>query len=349
MNYYDSYSTDLSHIADRRRIGLWINRSDFVVKNAGGSDINIHILTPFSDPILLDKLPSDTRIILDLVDGYLTDKPHLVKDILRYFLRTSKFRALLKPKRFSTSLENVCSKVDLVVVASNEQAAVVERLNPNVLVIRDCHDELGPPLQVRDFKQSDNFNVFWEGLGFTLFHFREIASELGLFLLKTNSLLHLVTNENFPKYGDKFGTIRTRDLVKDIFGLAANHVVIHKWTQEKVIEVALNSDFGIIPINEKDQFARLKPENKLLIYWRLGLPTLFSDTPSYLRVAKAANVTGFSVQSGEWGHKLGELASTKESRVKNMGDVRSYLLQTHSKQVILRQWKVALESLSHIR
>lgn len=346
MNSYDSYSVDLSQIADRRRIGLWINRPDYVIKQANGSNIDIQVITPFSDPHLLHKLPLGTRTILDLVDGYLIEKPHLIKDVLRYFLRTSKFRALMRPRRFSTSLEKVCFEVDLVVVASNEQAAVVAPFNRNVRVIRDCHDELGPPSLVKEFAHNDHYNVFWEGLGFTLFHFREIANELGAFLLETNSLLHLVTNEFFPKYAGKFGIIRTQHLVEDIFGSAAKNVVIHRWTLEKVKEVAAICDFGVIPILENDQFARLKPENKLLIYWRLGLPTLFSDTPSYSRVANEAKAVGFSVRSGEWGQKLAELVTAKEQRVKNMAGVRSYLIESHTKQVILDQWKEALESLS---
>lgn len=345
MNTYDAYSADLNQISDRRRSGLWINLPDFEVVGDDGAPLEIQVITPFTDPFLLGRLKPGVLTVLDIVDGYLIEDTPFIKDYLRYFFRSSKREALQKPKRFSKSLKEVCSKVNLIVVASNEQAKIAHLYNPHVTIIRDSHDELGKPLKMKAFDKTQEFNIFWEGLGFTIFHFEEAAKDLGVFLLETNSRLNLVTNETFPRYAGKFGKIDTKKLIQKIFGPAAKNVIIHSWSQEKVREIAKKCDFGVIPILENDKFGRLKPENKLLIYWRLGLQTLFSDTPSYVRLADEVGVSEYSVESGKWQEKLEEISRAQGCLNENMLNIHEYLSRFHSEEVILGQWKRALNSL----
>jgi len=345
MNAYDAYSADLTQISDRRRSGLWINLPDFEVVGDDGAPIDVQVITPFTDPFLISRLKPGVLTVLDIVDGYLIEDAPFIKDYLRYFLRSSKREALKKPKRFSKSLREVCSKVDLIVVASNEQARIAGLYNPHVTVIRDSHDELGKPLNIKLFNKTQGFNIFWEGLGFTIFHFEEVVKELGEFLIETNSTLNLVTNETFPRYAAKFGKIKAIKLIQKIFGPAAKNVHIHAWSQEKVREIARKCDFGVIPILENDKFGRLKPENKLLIYWRLGLQTLFSDTPSYVRLADEVGVSEYSVESGKWKEKLTEISRAPGCLNENMLNIPDYLLRFHSEELVLDQWKRALNSL----
>lgn len=345
MNQYDSYSADLTQIADRRRIGLWVHKQDFEVFDSSGNPINIQIIQPFTDPFFIKRIDAQTRIVLDMVDGYLIDTPSLPLDYARYFLRSSKIPALIHPKRFSKSLQKICTLVDMVVVASDEQAELVRPFNKNIRIIRDSHDELGQPLPIKELSKNSNLDIFWEGLGFTLIHFDDVATDLGKFLLSTNSTLHLVTNETFPRFAGKFGRIDARRKIKDMFGPAASRIVVHPWSERTVSEIAAKCDFGIIPINHLNRFAQLKPENKLLIYWRLGLQTLFSDTPSYVRLAEEVGVPEYSVKSGEWATKLEEILEARGYLSRNMPKAQEYLLRFHSENVILGQWKEALNSL----
>jgi len=345
VNKYDSYSADLSHIADRRRIGLWINKKDFEVFDSKNIPISVQVIQPLTDPFLIKKLDSDTKIVLDMVDGYLVDTPSILIDYARYFLRSSKIPAICLPMRFSKSLRRVCTLVDLVVVASDEQAELVRPFNQNVKVIRDSHDELGEPLPIKEISKNNNLNIFWEGLGFTLIHFEDIANDLGEFLISTNSTLHIVTNEVYPRFAAKFAKVKAIKVVRQIFGDAASRVIVHPWSEEKVKEIASECDFGIIPINDQNRFAQLKPENKLLIYWRLGLQTLFSNTPSYVRLANGVGVPEYSVKSGEWGEKLRLISNTPGGLSKNMLNLQEYLLRFHSEETILNKWREALNSL----
>jgi hypothetical protein len=346
MNSYYSYSKDFSQIGDRRRTGLWINKPDFNMQTLDGRSVNINVVTPFTDPFLVDNLKAKSYVILDLVDGYLVEETSLPKDYLRYFLRSSKLKAILSPRKFSDSLKEICRKVDLIVVASKEQADIAYKYNEKISIIRDSHDELGEPLEIKPIKKSESYEIFWEGLGFTIHHFEEIADALGQFLLETNSVLNLVTNITFPRYANAFGRIETEKEIRKLFGISAKNVRIHAWSQENVKKVAGNCDFGVIPISEHDKFARLKPENKLLIYWRLGLQTLFSDTPSYVRLSSEVGISDYAVKSGEWPEKLRQITESKDYLSRNMPKARDYLLDFHSNQVILGQWKATLKSLS---
>ena len=345
MNFYDSYSADLTQIADRRRIGLWIHKKDFEIFDSEDNPIDIQVVQPFTDPFRILRLNSETKIVLDMVDGYLADIPSVIIDYARYFLRSSKVPALIHPMRFSKSLRKICALADMVVVASNEQAELVKPFNGNVRIIRDSHDELGQPLPIKEFSTSSNLNIFWEGLGFTLIHFEDVANDLSEFLVSTNSVLHLVANEFYPRFAGKFGKVKAKKEVKKIFGHAASRIMIHPWSEEMVSAIAAKCDFGIIPINQQNRFAQLKPENKLLIYWRLGLPTLFSDTPSYVRLASDVGVTEYSVKSGEWSGKLLEISEARGCLSENMPKAQEYLLRFHSENLILEQWREALNSL----
>jgi hypothetical protein len=345
LNSYASYSEDLSHIGDRRRVGLWINQKEFLVFGSNGEECDIQVVNPLTDPFLLDKTKEGTFTILDIVDGYLVEEPSIIQDYARYFFRSSKLKAILRPKRFSTSLKETCRKVDLIVVASKEQARIAEEYNANISIIRDAHDELGEPLDIKPIQKSKNLNLFWEGLGFTLFHFEEVADDLGKFLLDTNSILNLVTNESFPRYANSFGVIKSEKIITKMFGAAAKNIRIHSWSQANVERLASICDFGVIPISEKDEFARLKPENKLLIYWRLGLQTLFSDTPAYLRVSSEIGVSDYSVKLGEWQKKLEEITNSRDFLSPNMPKAKDFLIEFHTNEVILGQWKQTLESL----
>lgn len=346
MNSYDSYSDDLSQIADRRRIGLWIGRKEYEIFDSNHDPIQVKIIRPLTDPYLISGLPKETRIVLDLVDGYLVENVSTIKDYLRYFLRTSKPKSLIHPKKFSESLKYICANADLIVVASDEQAEIAKKINSNIRVIRDSHEELGQPMYIERPPKRERYNIFWEGLGFTLFHFKEVAPELTNFLISTNSLLHLVTNKSFPRYANRFGNVDSKNLIKKLFGPASSRVQIYEWNPEMVKKISKKCDFGVIPIRADDSFARLKPENKLLIYWRLGLPTLFSDTPAYVRVASKIGMDDYGVESGAWGRKLFEF-SQKDFDATKMQEVQRYLLEYHSEAIILEQWKQALESLAN--
>ena len=79
--------------------------------------------------------------------------------------------------------------------------------------------------------------------------------------------------------------------------------------------------------------------------WHLKLPVLFSDTPSYLRVAKSSDNLMGVVKVGEWYDKLLLLATdeTLRERIRIRGE--DYVTSNHSHSDLVKKWDDAIQSL----
>jgi hypothetical protein len=186
--------------------------------------------------------------------------------------------------------------------------------------------------------------IFWEGFGYTLKHFNFISKELDSFLRKYDWKMYLVTVEEFPRWGGYIGKVNTRKLLKKIFPTSHDRIEIIPWTIENLNEYAARSKFGIIPIDPSDKFAELKSENKLLSMWSLGLPVLFSDIPSYSRVARISESESAIAAKNSWAMKFGFFAENPKelSRLKNSGV--KYITERHSGEILLQSWSCAITS-----
>jgi hypothetical protein len=83
-----------------------------------------------------------------------------------------------------------------------------------------------------------------------------------------------------------------------------------------------------------------------MIYWRLGLPTLFSDSPSYLRVSKEIGLVDFSVAKGTWGGKLSWLANDLVRQGGRISSATEMLRENHNEKAILAKWQKAFQTLA---
>jgi hypothetical protein len=346
MVTYDSYSKDLTHIGDRRRIGLWIKRFDTWTKSKEFDCQGIHIATPLSNFEKLKKGRGTTRLILDMVDGYLVEEAGVFKDYMRNLNRVGILAFFKDPKRYSDSLVEFCKACDLITVGSEEQAVIARQFNPNVFPIWDCHDEFGPPANSIFKAKTSNFNIFWEGLSVTLKHFQECLADLKSFMLQTNSTLNIVTNSEHYRFSNRYLKVDTEKYIGRIFKGLEEQVYFHPWSITKVREVSAQCDFGLIPLLAEDRFARLKPENKLMIYWRLGLPTLFSNSPAYLRVSGELGLSDFAVSEGMWEEKLYWLSENLTVEGRRISSATKMLREKHNEQAILFKWEEALQTLA---
>lgn len=341
---YDSYSENLDHIVDRRRVGLLLSEVDSLFGSAEHSSTELNIFTPISNLANFSRIRENQKLIFDIVDGYLVEDVGLTKDYLRYLSRVGIKKFLKQPRKFADVLKSVCYSADLVTVGSLEQAQVMRAFNPNVFAIWDCHDEFGNPKEFRNSEKNQDFDIFWEGLSFTIFHFQEHWKDIRRFLEETNSKLHLVSNPNFKRYANKYFQGTTKKLVTKVFSGQSDRVILHDWSVKTVQEVSQFCDFGIIPIDSNDKFGRLKPENKLLLYWRLGLPTLFSKIPSYERLSTRFDLSEFAVEEGEWLPSLNRFKSSDFIKRKDFGEVTQMLIQEHNRFAIIEKWKKAIET-----
>lgn len=349
---YVPYSTDLQHPGDRRRLASWATDKAIELKIENPLESDLLILSNAANFGYWLKRARQP-VILDLVDGYLGEHPSFIKDFTRNVVRSISRSSDLRWITYTNHLRSACRKSTAVIVASPEQKDVILKFNRNVHIILDDLSELdSPALDLPDEIPSVEPDwptqwIFWEGFGFTLMHFQSVARDIDCFLKEAGWGMYLVTNIEFPKWGGYIGKEKTRSLIDKWFPLSASNIEIVPWTLKNLTEYAHRSTIGIIPIDLEDRFAALKPENKLLSMWQLGLPCLFSPIHSYKRVAIASKQESAIVAPSHWLSALRRIASSHADQAKMTEAGRDYVKLNHSHEILVAKWEEAIsESLN---
>lgn len=345
---YVPYSKDLQHPGDRRRLAAWAIDQQIKLNLTDPLDSDLLVLSNAANFDFWIKR-ADQPVVLDLVDGYLGEHPTFLKDVLRNIVRTLRGTSKLRWITYTNHLRNACLKSDAVIVASKEQRDVILKFNKNVFVILDDHSELDSASSVTGNSPNElpllptSNNLFWEGFGYTLKHFQAIAPDLDKFLYENDWGMYLLTNEQFPRWGGYIGNVKTRLLVEKWFPLSEHAIQVIPWSIENLIEIANHSKLGIIPIDTHDRFATLKPENKLLSMWHLGLPVIFSNTPAYSRIASEANEERACIGKGDWLAALTFFTQSTSEREELKKSGLDYISEHHTHRILINKWKDALE------
>lgn len=341
---YVPYTTDLSHPADRRRLASWATEKGVVLNVLDPLDSDVLVLSNaanFGYWLAKAKQP----IYLDLVDGYLAEKPPFIKDFLRNALRSFQGLSSLRWITYSRHLRYALKNSHGVIVPSKEQADLLSNLNRNIFIIPDDHFELAKSksdLPSGSRKQIEEKYLFWEGYGYTIKHFEVISAQLDEFLLNNDFRMYLVTVESFKKWGGKIGRIQTRKYIDRIFPISKGRIEIVSWSLENVKKCAELSSMGIIPIDSSDNFAFYKSENKLLSMWNLGLPVLYSRIPSYERVATLAGQLEACLDPEQWKDALDVVASSSDVRARFKRTGLEYVNLYSNHESLMSKWDQAI-------
>jgi hypothetical protein len=134
-------------------------------------------------------------------------------------------------------------------------------------------------------------------------------------------------------------------LKKDLRGMISSANLI-PWTPENLVYAAKASNVAVIPIDLSVPMQRLKPENRLLIMWRLGLPCLTSPSPAYERVSRKAGVTAISNTPAEWFQNLSRLLNEPNFASDEILKAQNFLRENHNESILLRKWDAAIESVT---
>jgi hypothetical protein len=100
----------------------------------------------------------------------------------------------------------------------------------------------------------------------------------------------------------------------------------------------------MIPINLAIPMQRLKPENRLLIMWRLGLPCLTSPSAAYARVAQDAEAKVICNTLEEWQENFEQLLKDPVFAKNQIARGQNYIHEHHSQRILLKKWDEAIES-----
>ena len=340
---YSPYSANLTHPGDRRRLVYWAKKRGHELVLDTESKCDVIFKTVRSD--LNDGRGSNKKApyILDLVDGYLGPE-----DYWRDWFRgagkvvTGQISGLIKP--FQKIIESACRDASAVVCETSEQVRTIEPFCKNVHSILDFHEEFPFIPYKEDSLNNRSTSLLWEGFPYTA---------KGLLLLRdffasnteSNSVsLEMVTDLRYPIIFGKYFSKSTASIVNEIMVILGSRFQITEWDLGSVISASNRANIAVLPLDPKGALNPLKAENRLLIMWRLGLPTLTSPSSAYLRVMNELKIDGICQNSEEWTKKLRNLIESPALQKDMVNAGQQYVRDTHSEELVLRAWDNLFDS-----
>lgn len=339
---YAPYHKELAAPGDRRRFVFYANERHIRFDLADPLKIyDIVYLTygcNLSVWIEYKKNNPDVKFVFELIDSYLLENAGVLaifRGVAWYLL--GRENALWF--NYKTALRKMISISNAVVCSTHAQKMDMLQFNKNIHISLDYFS--GDITHHKtSFENKQRFKLVWEGQAYTVKNLLLLNDILEK--LKNKIELYIITDPIIKSPVNWFNR-RTNTTLKML--KCQYHLI--NWNRSSFSDIVSSADLAIIPIKSHSAMMWNKPENKLLLLWEIGIPVLTSDTPSYRRVMDEAGLDCCCASSDEWVRKIeGYMESSVESRNTIFEKMKSYLLQFHSKDAILRKWDVIFESLN---
>ncbi|HYI41919.1 MAG TPA: hypothetical protein VE053_16545 [Allosphingosinicella sp.] len=302
---YGGYSRDFSRPGDRRRFSAYARQRGLTYEYPDlKRDYDLVVVTQNADLTGWTERKrregDRLRLVVDLVDPYFQQKrldERLLKGIGRYLEgRDSRLST-----DFRRTLQDVCRAADGVLCSTTEQRETILDYNPNVEISFDWFDdELGAPK--RDFRRDGRLRLVWEGQAGTLRSIQVLRGPLNA--LKDKVELHVVTDASVPRWYGRLGTLPATELLAGI----ECPIRLSLWQKETFSGHITAADLAVIPMDFSHPMFAQKPENKLVLLWKLGMPVLAGPTPAYRRAMAAAGLDMICETERDWTERLAALA-----------------------------------------
>ncbi len=340
---YIPYSPDMGHPADRRRVVYWAKKRGHEIILDLNQKHDVLFLSSRADLTRCSKLDNQTPLIIELVDGYL-GKEHLWRDFVRGAGKVVIGGNLRAIRPFQKILIDACRRAQAVVCATVEQSYTILPYCSNTHLILDFHEEF-PLLPFNAEVRNDNFPaIMWEGLPFTAKGLL-LLDDAFLSISRSSPLsLEMVTDFQYPLLLGKFLYQDTMKILKSIPTSLGDRFRITEWNLTSVVNAAQRSHMAVLPLDPSGTLNSLKAENRLLIMWRIGLPTLASPSLAYQRVMKTTGLDGICSSPGEWQEKITGMVESVQSRRESVERGQQYIRDTHSEKLLLEAWDRLFES-----
>ena len=341
---YWPLKSSLDSAGDRRRLIFWAKARGHSIITDLSQKLDVIVASENSDFNAPCFYENQVPVVFDLVDAYLSPLNPL-NDLMRGAAKNLSGQISGGIKPFSHHIRDFCLNSNAVICSSVEQERIIQNYCSNTHVILDSHDEV--PLIVREkhvFSPKKSFQILWEGQTATIRGIKLISPAL-VDLSKTFSLsLELVTDKTYYVFLNRYLNRSTHELVMKEAGPITDLVNITQWTPQNLVMCARASSMGVLPIDLSVPIQKLKPENRLLLMWRLGLPCLTSPSPSYTRVADAAGVDIICENPDQWSNKIEKLLRDPVYAREEVMRGQLYLSKVHSRDLLLEKWDRAIES-----
>lgn len=339
---YVPYRADCQAPGDRRRFAGWARKRGVAFEVADpGRRYDLVVVSNAADITLWARQPRNgTRIVYDLIDSYLSLPRTSLKALLR-----GPAKSLTREFRYPTlsywaALAAMCRRADVVVCTTPEQQRDALAYCEQSPVILDLQGD-DVRASKHEYAPHTPFALVWEGLPVNLTTLAAIAPVVRRLARRQPVRLNVVTDPEFFVYMRRFG-------LRSSLAIARRHfddVVLHPWSADTLSRVATESDLAVIPIPAGDALAMGKPANKLLLFWRMGVPAVTSATPAYVRAMQAAGIPLTCATESEWETTLARCMSDEALRRDAAVRGRAWANSEHGDDAILAQWDHVVASL----
>jgi len=337
---YVSHSKDYSSSSDRRRFVHYAkNRGiNFEIANSENEYDIVLITHGSSDLTVWSKYDKSNAIVIyEIIDSYLATSGltflGLFRGVAKYLSGEHKYCQF----NFKKSVELMCRRADVVICSSQEQKDSISRYCDNVFIILDVKSMYSNYKKVEQSQPTNGvLNIAWEGLPHNIKSFAVIREALSILSEQYQINLHLITALKYKQYMNKYLTKHTINEVKKYIDI--NNVNLYQWNELTVSHISSACDFAVIPINSNDPMDNGKPEDKLLIFWLMGLPAVVSQTPAHLRAMSAAGLSMSCATSDDWVREIRNLADNESNR--NQAAIKgfTYASDVSNEEKIMSSW-----------
>ena len=338
---YLPLSKDLSAPGDRRRFSYYAQSRELDFEIADPSKkYDLVVLSQNADlSVWCDYDIGGAKIVYDLIDSYLavprTELKGRLRGIAKFVIGKSKY---LKVNQWK-AIESMCLRANAVVCSTEEQKLDIKPFCDNVHQILDVQSSVHGSTK-KSYSRSKVFNIVWEGQADNVFQFNLLKPVLLELQKKYEIALHFVTDLNYKKFAGRYWKVQTKDVVENLCG----SVFVYDWNELTCSKIITACDLAVIPIDLTNPLVRGKPENKLLLFWRLGMPVITSATPAYTRAMTAIDMEMTCNSQQDWHDKIENFILDQSLRERSGTSGRKYTLGKYSEEIILKEWDKVLMS-----
>jgi hypothetical protein len=323
-------SDTLNAPGDRRRFIFWGNKRNVEIVLNEIDRCDVIVSTSRHLVSIAHKIPKNKPFIIDLPD-FLVGENRLLWDYSRTFAHT-KSLSNLTFKRFSQFIMNLIDDRTSIICSSPEQRIYFESKKIFVSDILDSHEEFDEiPFSYEKYSDFQT-NIFWEGQAGSIPSLIRILDNIQ----ESSINFNLVTDANFYLFANRFFEIQTEDFLSRKFG--EKSFVLHSWRTDNVVQQALASHIFVIPTLDKSFSHLMKPENRALISWRLGLPVILSNSPAHLRLSKHIQTPILVEHFPNWEGAISFLKKNPDVGFEQVKEGKDYLSMYHNSEILLKKW-----------
>lgn len=338
---YVPLSTSMSGPGDRRRFVAYAKERQLSFEVASPNEhYDLVILSELCD-ISIWKSYRGGKIVYDLIDSYLAVR----RTNLMQWMRGPVWYALGRYHRLQldhwAAIKSMCCRADAVVCTTSEQQADIEPYCSNVHIILDVHSSIVRKPK-NDWRCGTPFNLVWEGLPSNISQLHQVSGVLRTVNRRQPIVLNIITDSHHNRFLGRYCSVETLELAKNIF----HEVRVHPWDENTWSEIVRTSDLAIIPIDLENPFVAGKPENKLILFWRMGLPVVASATQAYQRAMNYAGLSQFAChRNSDWITAIESLIGDENLRRDAANRGKVFAEQNYNTELLLRKWDAVFESI----